>query len=70
MKVDLAQDGKTATGVTYVTDAGEEVFQPADLVLVCAFPLHSTHLLLLSNIGIPYNPRRARGLRAATTPIR
>ena len=62
MKVHLAQDGKTATGVTYVTDAGEEVFQPADLVLVCAFSLHSAHLLLLSGIGTPYNPATGEGV--------
>src|SRR5581483_1564453 len=38
-KVNLAGDGKTATGVTYVDAQGEEWEQPADLVLVCAFSL-------------------------------
>ncbi|EKE44846.1 Gluconate 2-dehydrogenase flavoprotein precursor [Oceaniovalibus guishaninsula JLT2003] len=62
MRVELASDGKTATGVTYVTDDMQEVFQPADLVLICAFPLHSTHLMLLSGIGKPYDPRTGEGV--------
>lgn len=62
MKIELAEDGKTATGVTYVTDNGEELFQPSDLVLVCAFPIHNTHLLLLSGIGTPYNPKTGEGV--------
>jgi len=37
LKIELAEDGKTATGVTYFDAAAqEEVFQPADLVIVAA----------------------------------
>jgi gluconate 2-dehydrogenase alpha chain len=54
-KVNLAPDGKTATGVTYVDAAGEEWEQPADLVLVCAYALFNVRLLLLSGIGKPYD---------------
>ncbi|WCR11041.1 GMC family oxidoreductase [Paracoccus stylophorae] len=62
MKVELAEDGKTATGVTYLTDDGEEHFQPADLVLICAYSLHSVHLMLLSGIGQPYDPTTGEGV--------
>lgn len=63
LRIDKATDGKTATGVTYYdADAGEEVFQPADLVIVCAFSLHNVHLLLLSQIGQPYDPVAGTGV--------
>ena len=53
--------GKRATGVTYVDSSGEDVEQPAELVLLCAFQLFNVHLLLLSGIGKPYDPRHRRG---------
>lgn len=56
LKVNLSKDGKTATGVTYMDAQGNEVEQPADLVIVSAFQLHNVHLLLLSGIGKPYDP--------------
>ncbi|MEO2038930.1 MAG: GMC family oxidoreductase, partial [Martelella sp.] len=63
LKIEKAADGKTATGVTYFDEkTGEEVFQPADLVLVCAYSLHNVHLLLLSEIGEPYNPDTGEGV--------
>ena len=37
LKVNLAEDKKTATGVTYLDAQGRETEQPADLVLLCAF---------------------------------
>ena len=56
-KVELAPDGKRATGVTYV-DAGGQVFeQPADLVLLCAWTLFNVRLMLLSGIGKALRPR-------------
>lgn len=61
MKVELSNDGRMATGVTYATDDGEEVFQPADLVLLCAYSLHNVHLMLLSGIGQVYDPRTREG---------
>ena len=61
-KIELSEDRKTATGVTYVTDDGEEVFQPADLVLICAYSIHNVHLMLLSGIGQPYDPATGEGV--------
>ena len=63
LRVEKAADGKTATGVTYWDEkAGEEVFQPADLVILAAYQLHNTHLMLLSGIGEPYNPQTGEGV--------
>ena len=61
-KVNLASDGKTATGVMYVDEQGQEWEQPADLVLVCAFSLFNVRLLLLSGIGKPYDPNTGEGV--------
>jgi gluconate 2-dehydrogenase alpha chain len=61
-KVNLASDGKTATGVTYVDASGEEWEQPADVVLLCAYALFNVRLLLLSRIGQPYDPGRDEGV--------
>ena len=57
VKINLDSSGKRATGVTYVDTSGNEWEQPADLVLLCAFQLFNVHLLLLSGIGTPYDPR-------------
>ncbi|OWJ76836.1 GMC family oxidoreductase [Haematobacter genomosp. 1] len=63
MRVELAPDGKTATGVTYFDEATqEEVFQPADLVVLCAYQFHNVHLMLLSGIGRPYDPASGEGV--------
>ena len=63
LRVDLAEDKQTATGVTYWDEeAQEEVFQPADIVLLCAYQLHNVHLMLLSGIGEPYNPVTGEGV--------
>ena len=63
LRIEKAGDGKTATGVTYFdADAGEEIFQPADLVILCAYSLHNVHLLLLSEIGTPYDPATGTGV--------
>jgi gluconate 2-dehydrogenase alpha chain len=45
-----------ATGVLYTDENGREVEQPADLVVLSAFQLHNVRLLLLSDIGTPYDP--------------
>ena len=62
MKVNLAGDGKTATGVTYVDRSGDEWEQPADVVLLCAYALFNVRLLLLSGIGKPYDPDKNEGV--------
>ena len=63
LKIELAEDGKTATGVTYFDEeSGEQVFQPADLVILCAYAIHNVHLMLISGIGQPYNPHTGDGV--------
>ena len=54
--------GKRATGVTYVDVQGREFEQPAELVILCAFAQHNVHLLLLSGIGKPYDPKTNQGV--------
>ena len=61
MRINLDNTGKRATGVTYVNSSGEELEQPADLVLLCAFQLFNVQLLLLSGIGTPYDPQTGKG---------
>ncbi|WP_026605436.1 GMC family oxidoreductase [Methylobacterium sp. 285MFTsu5.1] len=56
IKVNLDSDRKRATGVTYLDASGQEVEQPASLVLLCAFSLYNVHLMLVSGIGTPYDP--------------
>ncbi|MFP3435962.1 GMC family oxidoreductase, partial [Paraburkholderia sp. SIMBA_061] len=62
-RVEMAPDGKTATGVTYFDEATqEEVFQPADIVILASFSLNNVHLALLSGIGQPYDPVTGEGV--------
>ena len=61
-RVNMSSDGKTATGVTYVDANGVETFQPADLVLMCAFQFHNVRLMLVSGIGKPYDPAAGEGV--------
>lgn len=63
LKVELDEDGKTAKGVIYFDEKnGETIFQPADIVLLCAYQLHNVHLMLLSGIGKPYDPNTGEGV--------
>jgi gluconate 2-dehydrogenase alpha chain len=62
MRVNLDPSGKRATGVTYIDAQGRTVFQPADLVVLSAYQLNNTRLLLLSGIGQPYNPATGLGV--------
>jgi gluconate 2-dehydrogenase alpha chain len=62
LKVELAPDGKRATGVTYINSAGEEFFQPAGIVILGAYVLQNVRLLLLSGIGKPYDPKTGKGV--------
>lgn len=55
--------GKKATGVLYVNVlTGEEIEQPADLVIVAAYQLSNVHLMLVSGIGKPYDPATQTGV--------
>ncbi len=61
LNVDLDGAGKMAKGVTYLDTSGEEYFQPADMVLLCAYGLHNVRLMMLSKIGTMYNPETGEG---------
>ena len=62
LKVNLDSTGKRATGVTYVDAQGQQVEQPAELVIVAAFQMHNVRLMLLSGIGKPYDPASGSGV--------
>jgi gluconate 2-dehydrogenase alpha chain len=61
-RIELTPDRKAARGVTYFDIAGRETFQPADLVLLCAFQMHNVRLMLVSGIGQPYDPATGQGV--------
>jgi len=58
---EIVHEGGLARGVIYKDSAGEECFQPADLVFLASWTLNNTRLLLLSKIGAPYDPRTGQG---------
>ncbi|HEY0202411.1 MAG TPA: GMC family oxidoreductase, partial [Burkholderiaceae bacterium] len=62
LRVNLAADGKRATGVTYIDAQGQEIEQPADLVVLCAYQFHNVRLMLLSGIGKPYDVATGKGV--------
>ncbi|HYA15886.1 MAG TPA: GMC family oxidoreductase [Bryobacteraceae bacterium] len=54
--------GNRATGIEYVDLAtGEEIFQPADTVMLGTFTLNNVKLLMLSGIGDMYDPATGKG---------
>ena len=56
-------DGKRVTGVSYTNVLnGEEFEQPASMVLLCAYAINNVHLMLLSEIGAPYDPVEQKGV--------
>jgi gluconate 2-dehydrogenase alpha chain len=62
-RVERDASGKKATGVTYVNLVnGEEVFQPAKMVVLSAYALNNVHLMLVSGIGEAYDPATGKGL--------
>jgi len=54
-------DGKTVTGVNYITADGELGFQPADVVCITAYQMDNVRLMLLSGVGKPYDPDTGEG---------
>lgn len=62
LRATLAEDGKTADGVTYIDKYGTEWEQPADIVVFSAFQMQNVRLLLLSKIGKPYDPVSKTGV--------
>mgnify|MGYP004709240297 FL=1 len=47
VKVNKAEDGKTATGVTFIDKNNKQWEQPADIVILSAFQMQNVRLLLL-----------------------
>ncbi|AHF76640.1 Gluconate dehydrogenase subunit [Sodalis praecaptivus] len=62
LRVNTDAGGTQAIGVTYIDANGQEVEQPANLVILSAFQLHNVRLLLLSKIGKPYDPATGEGV--------
>jgi len=60
-RVNTTGDGKHATGVTYVDDAGQEFEQPAEIVILCSYVFSNVRLMLLSGIGKRYDPATGKG---------
>lgn len=60
-QINLDSAGKRAVSVTYVDAQGNEYEQPAELVVLGAYILHSVHLLLTSKVGTPYDPQTGKG---------
>jgi gluconate 2-dehydrogenase alpha chain len=55
--------GKRVTGVLYTnTLNGEEFEQPAGMVALTAYAINNVHLMLLSQIGQPYDPATQQGV--------
>src|SRR5262249_44305480 len=62
LRLERTPDGGHATGVPYIDPRGQVLFQPASIVLLTAYALHNVRMLLLSNIGAPYNPQSGQGV--------
>jgi gluconate 2-dehydrogenase alpha chain len=63
LHVDYDPHAKRATGVRYLDlNSGEEFEQPADIVVLAAFTMTNTRLLLLDKIGEAYDPATRRGV--------
>lgn len=62
IKVELHADKKTARGVVYINQQGEECFQPANIIILSSYQFYNVRLMLLSGIGKPYNPITEQGV--------
>jgi gluconate 2-dehydrogenase alpha chain len=61
--VDYDRKAKRVTGVRYLDlQTAEEYEQPADVVVVAAYSMTSTKLLLQDRIGEPYDPATGKGV--------
>jgi gluconate 2-dehydrogenase alpha chain len=61
LRKQVAGGSGRVSGVVYVDAVGEEIFQPADIVVLASWILNNTRLLLLSGIGEPYDPSTGKG---------
>lgn len=59
----ILHSGNKATGVIYTdVTTGEEIEQPADIVVLTSYVFNNVRLLLMSNIGRPYNASTGTGV--------
>ncbi|MFC4617541.1 GMC family oxidoreductase [Camelliibacillus cellulosilyticus] len=59
----ILHKGNKATGVMYTdVTTGEDIEQPADIVVLTSFVFNNVRLLLMSGIGTPYDPSTGRGV--------
>jgi gluconate 2-dehydrogenase alpha chain len=59
----ILHKGGRATGVLYVdTTTGEEIEQPADIVVLTSFVFNNIRILLTSKLGKPYDPATGTGV--------
>ena len=61
VEIQTDSTGKKATGVLYVDAQGNRVTQPADLVILGTFAYNNAHMMLISKIGTPYDPKTGQG---------
>ena len=62
-KLDYDKQAKKVKSVTYIDRrTGEEIEQPADLVILCAYPFNNMLLMRLAGISEPYNPATGTGV--------
>jgi gluconate 2-dehydrogenase alpha chain len=60
--INYDREAKRVTGVRYLDlQTAEEYEQPADVVVLGAFTMSNTKLLLQDRIGMPYDPRTGNG---------
>jgi gluconate 2-dehydrogenase alpha chain len=62
LRINVDSTQKMATGVTYADASGQEIEQPAKLVIVGLFALNNVRMLLLSGIGTPYDLASGKGV--------
>src|SRR5271156_5854149 len=53
--------GARARGVRYIDATGEDLFQPAELVILASYTLRNNRLLMLSRAGEPYDTATGKG---------
>src|SRR5215467_6209376 len=54
---------KKVRGVAYIDrHTGEEIEQPAEMVVLCAYPFNNVGLMLAAGIGEPYDPLTGKGV--------
>ncbi|USG65505.1 GMC family oxidoreductase [Brevibacillus ruminantium] len=59
----ILHTGNKATGVLYTdVTTGEEIEQPADIVVLTSYVFNNARLLLLSKLGRPYDPATGKGV--------